>query len=224
MRRLGRIVVLAAASIIVVGTIAAASPAIRSSFHPSRDALAVTGPNGGSGSTGAPSGATGAVPSGPSGASGSTGTTGSTGATGSTGPSEPIEGTEPDDGTAEESPAPDFSSCTGLTGLDNAICRHEVLIALHPENEGVQHSLERLLENRARHDEATSPGGSADHANGNGHTHETDDPTGGDDPAEDPAGDAEDQGGPPASPGQSDEDHGNGNGNGHGKSPSRRAF
>ena len=214
MGRLGRIVVLAAASIIVVGTIAAASPAIRSSFHPARNASAVTGPSGGSGSTGSPSGATGAVPSGPSGASGSTGTTGSTGATGSTGPSEPIEGTEPDDGTAEDAPAPDFSSCTGLTGLDNAICRHEVLIALHPDNEGLQHSLERLLENKARHDSAaTSPGGSADHGNGNGHAHETDDPTGSDDPADD----ADDQSGPPpASPGQSGEDHGNGNGNGNG--------
>ena len=52
-------------------------------------------------------------------------------------------------GTPQEkdtSGAPDFSACNGLTGLENAICRHEVLVALHPDNKGLANALARLEE------------------------------------------------------------------------------
>jgi ABC-type transport system substrate-binding protein len=55
------------------------------------------------------------------------------------------------------SAAPDFSACEGLTGLENAICRHEALLAVDPENEGLQNALQRLLDNQARHDGAEEP-------------------------------------------------------------------
>jgi hypothetical protein len=57
---------------------------------------------------------------------------------------------------------PDFSACEGLTGLDNAICRHEALLAVDPDNEGLQTALAHLQESRDRH-------ASADPVNGNPH-------------------------------------------------------
>jgi hypothetical protein len=105
--------------------------------------------------------------------------TGVTGATGA--PADPAS----DDGTA-----PDFSACIGLHGLDNAICRHEALVAVDPNNEGLQRSLDQLLANQAKHDDE---GSSSDPtANGSG-----------DDEAQDPS-----DGGGSSSHGQSDEPHG----------------
>jgi len=47
--------------------------------------------------------------------------------------------------------APDFSACVGLTGLDNAICRHEALLVVNPDNPGLTKSLARLQANAAAH-------------------------------------------------------------------------
>ena len=46
----------------------------------------------------------------------------------------------------------DFSACEGLTGLDNAICRHEALLVVQPDNQGLQNSLAHLQENKAEHE------------------------------------------------------------------------
>jgi hypothetical protein len=51
----------------------------------------------------------------------------------------------------EAGKAPDFSGCVGLTGLDNAICRHEALLKIHPDNPGLNNSLGHLQTNAARH-------------------------------------------------------------------------
>lgn len=45
--------------------------------------------------------------------------------------------------------APDFSACGGLTGLDNAICRHEALLKVKPDNPGLTNSLAHLEANLA---------------------------------------------------------------------------
>jgi hypothetical protein len=45
--------------------------------------------------------------------------------------------------------APDFSACVGLTGLDNAICRHEGLLQVKPDNPGLTNSLAHLQANAA---------------------------------------------------------------------------
>jgi hypothetical protein len=45
--------------------------------------------------------------------------------------------------------APDFSACRGLTGLDNAICRHEALLKVKPDNPGLTNSLAHLQANLA---------------------------------------------------------------------------
>jgi hypothetical protein len=59
---------------------------------------------------------------------------------------------EPTDSTGGGSGgAPDFSACSGLTGLENAICRHEALLTLHPDNQGLQNSLSHLQANLAKH-------------------------------------------------------------------------
>ena len=47
--------------------------------------------------------------------------------------------------------APDFSGCVGLTGLDNAICRHEALLQVKPHNPGLANSLGHLQANAAAH-------------------------------------------------------------------------
>jgi pyruvate/2-oxoglutarate dehydrogenase complex dihydrolipoamide acyltransferase (E2) component len=45
--------------------------------------------------------------------------------------------------------APNFSSCEGMTGLDNAICRHEALLKIKPDNPGLTNSLAHLQANAA---------------------------------------------------------------------------
>jgi hypothetical protein len=53
--------------------------------------------------------------------------------------------------TSDESgtTAPDFSGCDGMTGLDNAICRHEALLKVKPDNPGLTNSVAHLQGNRA---------------------------------------------------------------------------
>jgi hypothetical protein len=65
---------------------------------------------------------------------------------------------------------PDFSACVGLTGLQNAICRHEVLLQLDPNNPGLQNALAHLRENLGRH----QANGSGKGAHGNPHGGGTD--------------------------------------------------
>ena len=66
--------------------------------------------------------------------------------------SEPTE-TEAPETDAETSDkigiAPDFSACAGRTGLDNAICRHEALLKVKPDNPGLTNSLAHLQANAA---------------------------------------------------------------------------
>jgi hypothetical protein len=104
---------------------------------------------------------------------------------------EPVEEEETDPAETSSDGAV-FSACEGLTGLDNAICRHEALLVVHPDNRGLRYSLGHLQENKANHE------GSA----GEGHS--------GDDPSEDGS-----TGGSSSGHGQSGESHGNGGGNGH---------
>jgi hypothetical protein len=49
----------------------------------------------------------------------------------------------------ETGTAPNFSGCVGLTGLDNAICRHEALLKVKPDNPGLTNSLGHLQANAA---------------------------------------------------------------------------
>ena len=104
---------------------------------------------------------------------------------------EPEPGTEDEeqDGADAEGTAPDFSLCEG-TGLDNAICRHDKLLVVHPENPGLANSNAQLDENRSEHE---------------GAPHET---------QEDADGDAagQDAGGKPSS----EDPPGKGNGSGNG--------
>jgi hypothetical protein len=167
MKRAMQVLVGVVASVIVVGSIASASPSLRASLGATENETGATGDTEGTtGSTG-PTGATGFTE-----AIGATGETGATGATGE------IEANTAD-GTG-----PDFSGCVGLTGLDNAICRHEVLLALNPDNPGLANSLAHLQANLAKHapvltiaaDPASCPGHSCDphgnsdssHGHGNG--------------------------------------------------------
>ena len=65
---------------------------------------------------------------------------------------EPTETEAPqaEERTSDESGAPpDFSACDGLTGLDNAICRHEALLKIKPDNPGLTNSLAHLQANLA---------------------------------------------------------------------------
>lgn len=108
--------------------------------------------------------------------------TGPTGATGEDDPSEPPESPEQDNQStdAQDAQAPDFSACDGLTGLDNAICRHEALLVVHPDNQGLLNALERLEANQAKQDSSshgapqdstTPPGKSGDTHGKSGDTH-----------------------------------------------------
>ena len=47
--------------------------------------------------------------------------------------------------------APDFAACVCRTGLDNAICRHEALLKVKPDNPGLTNSLGHLQANAAAH-------------------------------------------------------------------------
>jgi hypothetical protein len=168
MKRALQILVSVVASVIVVGSIASASPGLRVSLGASETETGATGETGSEGTTGS------------TGVTGATGITEATGATGATGETGAIEA------NTAEGTGPDFSGCVGFTGLDNAICRHEVLLALHPDNPGLANSLAHLQANLAKHapevttaaDPASCPGHSCDphgksgashgHGNGNG--------------------------------------------------------
>jgi len=54
-----------------------------------------------------------------------------------------------------------FADCAGLTGLDNAICRHVVLLGAEgllatDDDHGLSHALGQLEENKAKHDGETT--------------------------------------------------------------------
>lgn len=162
-----RATIVAVAAVIAIGSLASASPSLRAprGLH---EPL-VTGPTGLSGSTG------------PAGLSGPTGTTGSK--------IEPVQ--ESDDTPSEGA---DFSACDGLTGLDYAICRHEALLVVQPDNQGLQNSLAHMQEIKAKHEAKSG------------------DDDGGDvSPSEDGSSSNPDHG-----HGQSGETHGNAGGSGHG--------
>jgi hypothetical protein len=115
------------------------------------------------------------------------------GPTGHTGAEiEPAEEEETDPAETSSDGA-DFTACEGLTGLDNAICRHEALLVVHPDNQRLQNSLDHLQENEAKQE--ASPG--------EGH------------PGDDPSGDGS-TGGSSSGHGQSGESHGSGGGDGNG--------
>ena len=65
--------------------------------------------------------------------------------------------------------APNFSACGGLTGLDNAICRHEALLKVKPDNPGLANSLAHLQSNLAAH--AAKQAAKAAGTHGNSGTH-----------------------------------------------------
>jgi hypothetical protein len=161
MKRALQILVSVVASVIVVGSIASASPGLRASLGASETETGATGETGSEGTTGT-TGFTGAT-----GFSGATGANGETGATGASGAIEANTG---------EGTGPDFSGCVGLTGLENAICRHEVLLAANPDNPGLANSLAHLQANLAKHapevttaGAASCPGHSCDpHGNSDG--------------------------------------------------------
>jgi hypothetical protein len=147
-----RATIVAVAVVIAIGSLASASPSLRAPRGPHEPLL--TGPTGATASTG---------PSGPAGLSGPTGTTGPE--------IEPAE-----EGGDPSSDGADFSACEGLTGLDNAICRHEALLVIQPDNQGLQNSLGHLQENKAKHDAKAAddsgefpPEDSASSSNGHGH-------------------------------------------------------
>jgi hypothetical protein len=90
--------------------------------------------------------------------------------------SEPPEPTETEAAEAEAttsdetgSKAPDFSACAGLTGLDNAICRHEALIKVKPDNPGLTNSLGHLQANAAAHAARLAAKAEGTHGNSGAH-------------------------------------------------------
>jgi hypothetical protein len=72
--------------------------------------------------------------------------------------------------------APDFSACEGRTGLDNAICRHDALLKVKPDNPGLTNSLAHLQANLAAHaakqaaKDAGMHGNSGTHGNSGSHS------------------------------------------------------
>ena len=76
--------------------------------------------------------------------------------------------------------APDFSGCNGLTGLENATCRHQALLREKPHNQGLTNSLTHLNANAAAF--AARPSANAAHTQGksNGHGSRSDDAPGSD--------------------------------------------
>jgi FlaG/FlaF family flagellin (archaellin) len=65
--------------------------------------------------------------------------------------------------------APDFSACVGLTGLDNAICRHEALLQVKPDNPGLTNSLGHLQANAAAHAARLAAKAAGTHGNSESH-------------------------------------------------------
>lgn len=128
--KLFRTLVTALAALIVAGTVASAAPSLRDALEPEPTPEAsVTTPTEPTES--------------PSSSSGTSETV-------------PPEGETEGEGT---SVAADFAACEGRTGLENAICRHEALLAAQPENLGLkrdlglQNALTQLLLNQAKHTE-----------------------------------------------------------------------
>lgn len=136
--RLVRILLIAVAAVVVAGAVASASPPIRAAFEtePSPEVSATPDPSGTPDPTESPE-------------------------------PEPAETSTPEalanetspldtDATAAEedaAAAPDFSTCVGLHGLENAICRHEALLEVQPASLGLQNALAHLESNLARHEE-----------------------------------------------------------------------
>lgn len=138
--RAWRDTIIVVVAIIAIGSLASANPSLRAPRGPHESILVV------------PTGATGA--SGPAGPSAPTGTT-----TPEIEPGE--EGGPPSDGI-------DFTACEGLTGLDKAICRLEALLAVHPDNQGLQNSLTHLQEIKAEHEAKANEEGGGHLPPGNG--------------------------------------------------------
>ena len=85
---------------------------------------------------------------------------------------EPTETEAPkaEETTSEESgTAPDFSACDGLTGLDNAICRHEGLLRIKPDNPGLTNSLAHLQANLAAKAEREAAKAAGEHGKSGSH-------------------------------------------------------
>jgi len=120
-----------------------------------------------------------------------------TGATEAGGPTETTTpATEPGEEGEPPSDGVDFTACEGLTGLDNAICRQEALLAVHPDNQGLQNSLTHLQEIKAEREARADEEGGGHVPPGNGSSSSS----------------SHGQG-----HGQSGESHGNAGGKGNGK-------
>jgi hypothetical protein len=65
--------------------------------------------------------------------------------------------------------APDFSACVGKTGLENAICRHEALLRVKPDNPGLTNSLAHLKANAAAHAARLAAKAADTHGNSGSH-------------------------------------------------------
>lgn len=131
--KLLRVLLTALATLVVAGTVASASPPLRAAFDTDPTPEVSVAPD----------------PTEPS-------ETPAPEPTETTSPdTDATETTPPDDAQGEDaSAAPDFTACEGYTGLPNAICRHEALFLLHPENVGLEGALAQLQENLARHADA----------------------------------------------------------------------
>jgi hypothetical protein len=69
--------------------------------------------------------------------------------------------TERPEAKSEDRPGEhDFTACEGLTGLDNAICRHTALLEVTPKNTGLTNALAHLQANVDRHAAPRSHAGS----------------------------------------------------------------
>jgi hypothetical protein len=121
-----------------------------------------------------------------------------TGATEAGGPSGTTPATEPGKEGMPPSDGADFTACEGLTGLEKAVCRLEALLVVHPDNQGLQHSLTHLQGIKAEHEAKAGEADGGHVPQGNGSSSSS----------------SQGQG-----HGQSGESHGNGHGNagGNGK-------
>jgi hypothetical protein len=80
------------------------------------------------------------------------------------------EAPEAEETTSDETgTAPDFSACVGVTGLDNAICRHEALLKVKPDNPGLTNSLAHLQANAAAHAARLAAKAAGTHGNSGSH-------------------------------------------------------
>ena len=80
------------------------------------------------------------------------------------------EAPEAEETTSDETgTAPNFSACVGVTGLDNAICRHEALLKVKPDNPGLANSLAHLQANAAAHAARQAAKAAGTHGNSGSH-------------------------------------------------------